>query len=133
MRFSPLVLIMLVASRALAADYEGPAAVVDGDTIGIRNGDKTVAVRLCGIDSPEANHVGGPEATAKMSELVRGKEVQCVQVGEGTPCDGRSRPTSRGRIVAQCFVEGRDIAKEMVCSGNAVDWPKFSGGYYRCK
>jgi len=26
-----------------------------------------------------------PEATAKMAELIRGKEVQCVQVGGGTP------------------------------------------------
>ena len=38
---------------------------------------------------------------------------------------------SHKRIVAQCFVDGIDISKEMVCSGHAVDWPKFSGGYYR--
>lgn len=101
-------------------------------TIELRIGDITVPIRLCGIDSPEAGHAGGPEATAKMAELIRGKDVQCVQVGEGTPCDGRSRPTSRKRIVAQCFAEGSDLAKEMVCSGHAVDWPKFSGGYYRC-
>jgi micrococcal nuclease len=69
---------------------------------------------------------------AKMTEIVSGKEVQCVQVGGGTPCDGRSKPTSHKRIVAQCFVDGVDISKEMVCSGHAVDWPKFSAGYYRC-
>ena len=37
---------------------------------------------------------------------------------------------SRNRILAQCFVGDRDIAMEMICSGNAIDWPKFSGGYY---
>jgi hypothetical protein len=28
-----------------------------------------------------------------MAEMVEGKEVRCIQVGGGTPCDGRSRPT----------------------------------------
>jgi micrococcal nuclease len=117
---------------AQAADYEGTAVVVDGDTIELHVGDKVIPVRLCGIDSPEARHAGGPEASVKMAELIAGKQVQCVQVGGGTPCDGRSKPTSHKRIVAQCFVDGVDISKEMVCSGHAVDWPKFSAGYYRC-
>jgi hypothetical protein len=47
--------------------------------------------------------------------------------------DSRSRPTSHKRIVAQCIVDGDDISKEMVCSGQAVDWPKFSAGYFRCQ
>ncbi len=42
-----------------------------------------------------------------MAEMVEGKEVRCIQVGGGTPCDGRSRPTNRDRIVAQCFVGDR--------------------------
>ena len=117
---------------AHAADYEGMASVVDGDTIDLHIAEKVVRVRLCGIDSPEARHAGGPEASAKMAALISGKEVQCVQVGGGTPCDGRSKPTNHKRIVAQCFVDGKDISKEMVCSGRAVDWPKFSAGYYRC-
>ena len=38
------------------------------------------------------------------------------------------------RIVAQCFVGDQDIAMAMICSGDAKDWPKFSGGYYAvCK
>jgi endonuclease YncB( thermonuclease family) len=68
-----------------------------------------------------------------MAEIITGKEVQCVQVGGGTPCDGRLKPTSHKRIVAQSFVDGKDSSKEMVCSGHAVDWPKFSGGYYQPK
>jgi micrococcal nuclease len=124
---------LLLCPSARAADYKGTAVVVDGDTIELHVADKVIPVRLCGIDSPEARHAGGPEASAKMAELIDGKEVQCVQVGGGTPCDGRSKPTNHKRIVAQCFVDGVDISKEMVCSGHAVDWPKFSGGYYRCK
>jgi micrococcal nuclease len=124
--------VVLIASSALAADYEGIASVRDGDTIELHVGNKIVPVRLCGIDAPEGRHAGGPEATAKMKQIVEGKEVQCVQVGDGTPCDGRSKRTNHDRVVAQCFIEGKDISKEMVCSGNAVDWPKFSAGYYRC-
>jgi endonuclease YncB( thermonuclease family) len=123
---------VLLPFVAYAADYEGTAVVVDGDTIELHVGNRIVPVRLCGIDSPEARHAGGPEASAKMAQIIAGKEVQCVQVGGGTPCDGRSKPTSHKRIVAQCFVDGVDISKEMVCSGHAVDWPKFSAGYYSC-
>ena len=133
MRVSSAIVFVIAAifsSPSYAADYEGTAVVVDGDTIELRVGDKIIPVRLCGIDSPEARHAGGPEASAKMAELITGKEVQCVQVGGGTPCDGRSKPTSYKRIVAQCFVDGEDISKKMVCSGHAVDWPKFSGKRY---
>ena len=51
------------------------------------------------------------------------------QVGAGTPCDGRSEPTSYDRVVAQCLVNGRDVATEMVRRGAACDWPRFSGGH----
>jgi micrococcal nuclease len=122
----------LLCSPARAADFEGTAVVVDGDSIELHVGDKIVPVRLCGIDAPESRHAGGREASAKMAALIEGKEVQCVQVGDGAPCDGRSKPTNHKRIVAQCFVDGVDISKEMVCSGHAVDWPRFSGGHYRC-
>jgi hypothetical protein len=86
--FVATVLAMVWWSCACAADYEGPAVVVDGDTIELHVGDKTIPVRLCGIDSPEARHAGGPEASAKMAELIVGKEVQCVQVAN--PCQNRA-------------------------------------------
>jgi endonuclease YncB( thermonuclease family) len=58
------------------------------------------------------------------------KRIVCVQVGDGTICDGRSAPTNRGRIVAQCFVDKIDIAATLVSRGFACDWVKFSGGHY---
>jgi endonuclease YncB( thermonuclease family) len=76
---------------------------------------------------------GSSEAWKKLSQLVYGKAVKCTQVGRnaGTVCDGRSPPTSRDRIVAQCYVDGHDIAAILVLDGVACDWPKFSGGYYK--
>jgi endonuclease YncB( thermonuclease family) len=47
-----------------------------------------------------------------------------------TVCDGKSKPKSRDRIVARCFLDKLDIAEEMAKSGTACDWPKFSGGHY---
>jgi endonuclease YncB( thermonuclease family) len=46
-------------------------------------------------------------------------------------CDGKSKPKSRDRIVAQCFLDRLDLAEEMAKSGTACDWPKFSGGHYK--
>ena len=125
------------AAPAAAADYfySGPVIkVTDGDTFTVSHEGQSVRVRFCGVDSPERSQPGYSEASKELGRLTEGKDVRCVQVGGGTPCDGRSNAASRDRIVAQCFVGDRDIAMEMICSGNAKDWPKFSGGYYAsCK
>jgi endonuclease YncB( thermonuclease family) len=129
--------IVLVSTAPAFADeiYSGPVLkVTDGDTFTISNDGQKVRVRFCGVDSPERRQPGYSEASKELGRLTEGKAVRCIQVGGGTPCDGRSKPTNRDRIVAQCFVDERDIAMEMICSGNAKDWPKFSGGYYSaCK
>jgi len=114
-------------NAAYAADLTGPVRfVADGDTFDI--GD--TAVRLCGIDAPEKGEAGYMKASAALKALVEGKTVRCVQVGDGTVCDGRSKPTSYDRIVAQCFVGDQDIAASLVAAGVACDWTRFSGGYY---
>ena len=83
-----------------------------------------------GVDSPERGDKGYRPAKLALTSLLAGKTVRCVKVGSRTPCDGRSRPRSRDRIVAQCFIGEQDIAAEMARSGHACDWPKFSGGHY---
>jgi endonuclease YncB( thermonuclease family) len=83
------------------------------------------------VDSPERGHQGYQQAKDALTALIGGKAVRCVQVGSGTPCDTRSPTKSRQRIVAQCFLEDKDVADKMVCGGNAIDWVKFSGGHYR--
>jgi endonuclease YncB( thermonuclease family) len=104
--------------------------IEDGDTFSICEADRCTKIRLCGIDAPERAHAGYQEAKTELDRLTRGKIVQCIWVGRGTPCDGRSKPTNRKRVVAQCFVEGSDLAAELANNGFACDWTKFSGGYY---
>jgi micrococcal nuclease len=115
-----------------AVEFSGRVmAVPDGDDIRLCADDGSCTrIRLCGIDAPEKECPGHSEARAGLQALVQGKRLRCIQVGFGTPCDGRSKPTNRDRIVAQCFVEGTDVAGRLVERGLACDWQRFSGGHY---
>jgi endonuclease YncB( thermonuclease family) len=115
-----------------SADYLGKVtAVVDGDTFSMEVESGKVRVRICGIDAPERGQPGYGQAAGVLSNMIEGKLVHCLQVGEGTPCDGKSKPSSRDRIVPQCFIDKLEIAEEMTRSGTACDWPRLSGGHYK--
>lgn len=123
----------LVASPVQCAEsYLGTViSVIDGDTFRIKTETQNVKIRLCGVDSPERGQHGYRAATDVLADMIRGNQIHCLQVGLDTPCDGRSKPTNRDRVVAQCFVGDKDIAAEMVRLRQACDWPHFSGGHYR--
>ena len=116
----------LIVACSVIAQTAFAQSVVDGDTLYVGR----LKYRLCGIDAPEMGHPGYHQAIDYLHTLVRGKKIECIPVGQGTPCDGRSRTRSHDLIVAQCFVDGEDLAAKMVRAGYAKDWPKFSGGYY---
>jgi endonuclease YncB( thermonuclease family) len=127
-----ILMATLSVSTGAAADYLGRAtAVVDGDTFTMESESRRIRVRICGIDAPERGQPGYGQAAGALASLVEGKQVHCLQIGEGTVCDGRSKPASRDRIVGQCFIDKLDIAEEMAKSGTVCDWPKFSGGHYK--
>jgi endonuclease YncB( thermonuclease family) len=123
---------LMLLGPATAADYLGKVtAVADGDTFTMESETGKVRVRICGIDAPERGQPGYGQAAGVLAAMIEGKTVHCLQVGEGTVCDGRSKPNNRDRIVAQCFLDKLDIAEEMAKSGTACDWPRFSGGRYK--
>ena len=127
-----LFLLLTFPACALAKDITGLASrIVDGDTLYVCNETVCEKIRLCGIDAPERKDAMGKAATNVLKGIAGDKEIRCVRVGEGSVCDGRSRPTSRDRIVAQCFLGEADIAGLIIRKGYACDWRKFSGGYYR--
>jgi len=119
----PIIVLLIITNMSAPVLAQ---QVVDGDTLYVGQ----IKYRLCGIDAPEMGHSGYHEAIDYLHALVRGKKIECIPVGQGTPCDGRSKPRSHDLIVAQCFVDGEDLAAKMVRAGYAKDWPKFSGGYY---
>jgi micrococcal nuclease len=121
----------MIAGSAGATEITGtPGNIVDGDTLWVCDQSACHKIRLCGIDAPELSDRRGPAARRALQNLVGSSVMNCMPVGEGTVCDGRSRPTSYDRIVAHCFVHGRDLAAEMVSAGQACDWIAFSGGAY---
>lgn len=95
----------------------GKAYVIDGDTLAFGK----TRVRLWGIDAPEMDTWRGRKAKSFLVGKLAGREVTCVVKGK----------CHYGRVVAQCYVDGEDIAWWLINAGHAVDWPRYSGGYYR--
>lgn len=91
--------------------------VTDGDTLRM-NGQR---IRLWGIDAPEMTQPLGPEAKRKLTAFVLDQRIICHDKGQD-----RYR-----RTVAQCFLNGTDLGAYMVSQGYALDYTKYSGGFYR--
>ena len=121
---SSLALVLLPA-KALAADIQGQARVVDGDTIHIGKN----KIRLHGIDAPETKQecidtngnpwMAGQDATAFLRSLTDGNEVSCSSHGKD----------QYGRMIGSCEVGDMDINREMVKAGLARAYRQYSKRY----
>jgi endonuclease YncB( thermonuclease family) len=108
------------ARAEVAIDLEAKVSkILDGDTFTLSG--QSRRIRIWGLDAPEWNHQGGSAATATLRGLISGKRLRCA-----------IRDIDRyGRLVAQFFLpDGRDIAAEMIRSGAAREYCRFSKGYY---
>lgn len=115
---------LLCAAPAQAASLQGAARVIDGDTLDLAG----VRIRLFGIDAPEHNQnctddkgrkwACGTFATQTLKHLAAGN-MTCEELD-------RDR---YGRIVARCFMGGRDIGEQMVAQGAAFAYRKYSQDY----
>lgn len=93
--------------------------ILDGDTFTLSG--ESRRIRVWGLDAPEWNHRGGSAATATLRGLISGKRLSCAILDIDR----------YGRLVAQCFLpDGRDIAAEMIRSGAADEYCRYSGGFY---
>jgi endonuclease YncB( thermonuclease family) len=104
---------------AARAEVAGAARVIDGATLEIA-GKRVV---LFGVEAPPAEqscrewsqqgqreYRCGALSRAFLQSLVAGNEVFCVEEG----------PASKGEVPATCFVDGRDLAAEVVLAGWAI-------------
>ena len=93
--------------------------ITDGDTFTLSGTSRRI--RIWGLDAPEKDEPGGSLATDVLRDLISGKELDCLV-----------RDIDRyGRIVGQCFLpDGRDITAEMIRSGVATEYCRFSKNYY---
>ena len=116
-------LLFLLGGMARAADAHILEArvskVLDGDTFTLSG--ESRRIRVWGLDAPEWNHQGGSTATSTLRSLISGKQLRCAVLDVDR----------YGRLVAQCLLpNGRDIAAEMIRSGTATEYCRYSGGYY---
>ena len=105
----------------------GKPLITDGDTIRIGE----TRIRLHGIDAPESKQTCrdgdgkkwacGQEATFRLANFIGGNWVTC-------------KPKDRdryGRIIAVCFVGGKDINGFMVRNGWALAYRRYSKDYLK--
>lgn len=109
------------AAEGQASCLPGPLVnevtyVRDGDTIEVAG----VPIRLGGLAAQERDEPGGRSATAAMRKLVDGRDVRCELNGE----------RRYDRCVGICYLDGNDIATELVRQGVARDYPRYSRGRY---
>lgn len=116
---------LLLLESGMARAEEAPilearvSKVVDGDTFTLKG--ESRRIRVWGLDAPEWNHAGGSAATSTLRSLISGKQLRCAVLDIDR----------YGRLVAQCLLpNGSDIAAEMIRSGAATEYCRYSGGYY---
>jgi len=88
--------------------------VVDGDTFQLASGKR---VRLLGVDAPEYDRCGGPEAKEKLSSLIKDKVVDLKE----------EHQEAYGRSLALVYQNGRFVNQEIMRDGLGVpDYQKSS-------
>ena len=114
----------------ISADIIGEAEVTDGDTIIIND----IRIRFTGSDAPESYFFGktqtclddkdrewecGNAATQKLKDLINNQTVRCTDEGQDR----------YGRTLGICYVGDIDLQAEMVKSGMAVAYLRYSDRY----
>ena len=129
MRLNFLVLVLFFFLN-VSADIIGEAKITDGDTIIIND----IRIRFTGSDAPESYFFGktqtcldgkgrewecGNAATQKLKELINNQTVRCTDEGQDR----------YGRTLGICYVGDMDLQAEMVKSGMAVAYLRYSNRY----
>jgi len=119
-----LSVIFTLSAPASANSFTGTAKVIDGDTIVVQS----QVIRLYGIDAPE---------NGQKCKNRRGKSYGCGNEAEkalkalvepGVSCTGTVFD-SYDRLIAVCSNDSGDLNREMVLSGHALVFRKFSDTY----
>ena len=130
LRRAAFLLMALAIAAALMAKTEAQAQqssalearvskILDGDTFTLSG--ESRRIRVWGLDAPEWDQQGGSNATATLRSLISGKTLRCNVLDIDR----------YGRLVGQCFLpDGRDIAAEMIRSGAATEYCRYSRGFY---
>ena len=118
---------LLCGGPVAGQDIQGQGRVIDGIRLWVGH----TKVRLCGVaeEAPSMTpKFGMPPKT--LADLTQRKNVECIRVGNGTPCDGRMPVVDFGHVVAQCFVDGVDVVSSLICFGHQQPKIELAGHHY---
>lgn len=103
----------------------GVASVIDGDTLEIHG----QRVRLFGVDAFESRQTCG-EGSGRWPCGRRAAQALADYIGRNTVVCQPQGARSYDRIVARCYINGRDdLASYMVREGYALAWTQYSMQY----
>ena len=111
---------ILGAPPLAAAEFSAVVAGVhDGDTLTVLNGERSIRIRLSGIDSPEMNQPFGDDARNFTAELALGTTVTVIE----------EKMDRYGRLIAWVVLaDGRNLNHEIVAAGFAWWYRPLSPG-----
>ena len=114
--FTVILLSALVARVPAGESFSGTVRkVIDGDSLLIAAGKKTVEVRLYGVDCPEYNQPFSPQAKALVRTSVAGKKVLVRPLYHD----------SYNRLVAIVVYGDKILNGELVRAGLAWVYPRY--------
>jgi micrococcal nuclease len=86
--------------------------VLDGDSLIVAVDSEEYEVRLLGVNAPEGSECHGDQAKQALERLVAAGNVTLVADGAETD--------QYGRLLRYLFVDGRDVNRELLATGDAV-------------
>lgn len=131
MRLFIFILSCLFAFPTNAKDFAlivGRASVIDGDTLEI-HGER---IRIWGVDAPESRQTCEDDhgSVYRCGQKSAFALADWVDQSQPVRCEPRYKDRYK-RFVAICYTStGDDIAEWLVRNGYAIDWPKYSNGFY---
>ncbi len=124
------LLLVCIVLIGIAIGYSGAASaepelvlpgtvirVVDGDTVDVRLSSGPIRVRLYGIDTPERTQPFGAAASAYLTTMIKGQEVQLLPVAQD----------AYDRIVGVLYLGDANVNAELVRTGHAWAYRQYLG------
>ena len=96
-------------------------SVLDGDTFIATDGNVKFRVRIAAIDAPEKDQPYGRVAKHRLSQMLLKKEISISSIGKGVD--------RYGRVLGQIFLNGKDIAMELINEGLVTYYRPFCKDY----
>lgn len=109
------ILLLLISTSFYCQTYK-VINIHDGDTFTILDEGQKKKVRLHGIDAPELAQEYGKESQEHLSNIVFNQEVKLVITGVD----------KYGRTLANVYIDTLWINRDMIATGNAWHYKKYS-------